>query len=150
MREVDNDCKKQSKRRVNKWILLCQIYLFIYFLLPMNWVMFIFHLFPNLEECKWNLDNFFSHCIFLVASQCLYEAARFMISMLFKISSGCFHPLIFLFQLYLWFFKKQFCISWVLMLQSFFRWRYDRSFLRYFNYKAVIIWESEEVWVADL
>ena len=35
-------------------------------------------LFPNLEECKLDSNNFFSRCIFLTACQCLHESARFM------------------------------------------------------------------------
>ena len=35
-------------------------------------------LFPNLEECRWDLNNFFSHCVLLTACLCLHEAARFM------------------------------------------------------------------------
>ena len=35
-------------------------------------------LFPNIEECKWDLNNFFSHLIFLTVCLCLHEAARFM------------------------------------------------------------------------
>ena len=34
--------------------------------------------FPNLEECKWNLNNFFSHCIFLTTCLYLHESAHFM------------------------------------------------------------------------
>ena len=33
---------------------------------------------PYLEECKWDLNNFFSHCIYLTACLCLHVAARFM------------------------------------------------------------------------
>ena len=35
-------------------------------------------LFPNLEECKWDLNNLFSHCIFSTACLCLHESAPFM------------------------------------------------------------------------
>ena len=34
-------------------------------------------LFPSLEECKWDLNNSFSHCIFLTACLYLHEFARF-------------------------------------------------------------------------
>ena len=33
---------------------------------------------PNLEECKWDMNNFFSCCIFLTACLCLHESACFM------------------------------------------------------------------------
>ena len=35
-------------------------------------------LLPDLEDCKWDLNDFFSHCIFLTACLCLQESARFM------------------------------------------------------------------------
>ena len=36
------------------------------------------HIFLTQEECKWELNNFFSHCIILTACPCLHGAARFM------------------------------------------------------------------------
>ena len=44
----------------------------------------------GIEECKWDLNNFFSHCIFLTACLCLHDSARFMTFKLLFIHLACF------------------------------------------------------------